>query len=129
MAEYFREPQSPLKKIDKTTGDIYYIYPQTTANQVIINDAGVRLNAKLDEIQSNIDDIQFSINNINPEVTADKVIMASGLTLQETIGSINRIDFTDEEGNSTDEPYIHWYVDSETGEVINIMPSAEDGEF
>lgn len=116
MAEKFLEPQNPLKKIDETTGEIAYIYPLTTAKQVIMDDDGTRLNAVL--------------KNINPEVTADKVMMTSGLTLQETIGAINRIDFTDAEGNPTDEPYIHWYIDSETGEPITYgIPQAEEGEF
>lgn len=39
------------------------------------------------------------------------------------------ISFTDEDGNATDEPYIHWYIDDETGKVIDEVPKAEDGEF
>ena len=39
------------------------------------------------------------------------------------------ISFTDENGNATDEPYIHWYIDNETGNVVDEVPQAEDGEF
>lgn len=39
------------------------------------------------------------------------------------------ISFTDENGNVTDEPYIHWYIDDETGKVVDEVPQAEDGEF
>lgn len=49
MAEKFLEPQNPLKKIDIETGDINYIYPQTTAKQVIMDDDGTRLNTILNE--------------------------------------------------------------------------------
>lgn len=49
MAEKFLEPQNPLKKIDTETGDINYIYPQTTAKQVIMDDDGTRLNTILNE--------------------------------------------------------------------------------
>lgn len=49
MAEKFLEPQNPLKKIDIETGDINYIYPQTTAKQVIVDDDGTRLNTILNE--------------------------------------------------------------------------------
>lgn len=49
MAEYFKEPQNPLKKIDETTGDITYVYPLTTAKQVIMDDDGTRLNTILNE--------------------------------------------------------------------------------
>ena len=48
MAEYFLEPQNPLKKIDETTGDVYYIYPETTAKQVKM-DNGERLSTILNE--------------------------------------------------------------------------------
>ena len=48
MAEYFLEPQNPLKKIDEKTGDVYYIYPETTAKQVKM-DNGERLNTILNE--------------------------------------------------------------------------------
>lgn len=49
MAEYFKEPQNPLKKIDEKTGDITYVYPMTTAKQVIMDDDGTRLNTILNE--------------------------------------------------------------------------------
>lgn len=49
MAEYFKEPQNPLKKIDETTGDVTYVYPMTTAKQVIMDDDGTRLNTILTE--------------------------------------------------------------------------------
>ena len=49
MAEYFKEPQNPLKKIDEATGDITYVYPMTTAKQVIMDDDGTRLNTILNE--------------------------------------------------------------------------------
>ena len=48
MAEYFLEPQNPLKKIDESTGDVYYIYPETTAKQVKM-DNGERLSTILNE--------------------------------------------------------------------------------
>lgn len=48
MAEYFKEPQNPLKKIDETTGDVTYVYPLTTDKQVIMEN-GERLNTVLKE--------------------------------------------------------------------------------
>ena len=49
MAERFLEPNVPLKKINNETGDIDYIYPQTVASQVIMDEDGTRLNTILNE--------------------------------------------------------------------------------
>lgn len=49
MAEKFLEPNVPLKKIDKETGDTLYIYPQTTASQVKMDEDGTRLSTILNE--------------------------------------------------------------------------------
>lgn len=48
MAQIFKEPQIPLQKIDEDTGNTYYIYPQTTDKQVIMEN-GKRLNTILNE--------------------------------------------------------------------------------
>lgn len=53
MSEYLK-PQSPIKyKKDGT-----YIYPLTTADQVLLND-NTRLNAALDDINTKIDNLDF----------------------------------------------------------------------
>lgn len=196
MATNYLKPQSPLKKIDKQTGDINYMYPLTTPDQIVMED-GRRLNAVLDELSENTPDIDLSELNIItvdlegategtvagidadtfqgysidrfvmynvgggdgeeieptvdadtlggrlPEdyvlkteisdvlngITAEKVTMASGLSLEQTLAGC-RIDFTDADGNPTDEPYIHWFVDSETGAAVSTgLPNAEEGEF
>lgn len=49
MAERFLEPNVPLKKIDNETGDTLYIYPQTTASQVKMDEDGTRLSTILEE--------------------------------------------------------------------------------
>lgn len=49
MATKYSQPQSPLKMVDEKTGDIEYIYPQTVAKQVIMED-GTRLNAYLNKL-------------------------------------------------------------------------------
>ena len=49
MAERFLEPNVPLKKIDNETGDTLYIYPQTTASQVKMDEDGTRLSTILNE--------------------------------------------------------------------------------
>lgn len=58
MAINYLEPIAPLKKIDEATGDINYIYPITTANQVIMED-GERLNTILTENLLYLDDGEF----------------------------------------------------------------------
>lgn len=54
MAENYIKPQSPLKKINKETGEVNYIYPITTPDQVVMED-GRRLNVVLDELSENPD--------------------------------------------------------------------------
>lgn len=49
MAIKYSQPQSPIKRVDEKTGDIEYIYPQTVAKQVIMED-GTRLNAYLNKL-------------------------------------------------------------------------------
>ena len=49
MAIKYSQPQTPLKMVDEKTGDIEYIYPQTVAKQVIMED-GTRLNAYLNKL-------------------------------------------------------------------------------
>ena len=41
------------------------------------------------------------------DISSEKVKMASGLNLEQTLGGV-WISFTDEDGNPTSEPYIHW---------------------
>lgn len=48
MAIKYSEPNAPLKKVDEK-GNIEYIYPQTLASQVIMNERGERLNTILNE--------------------------------------------------------------------------------
>ena len=90
----YLKPQEPLHKIDKDTGDINYFYPLVTDDQVIMED-GQRLNAIIEDLRN------------NSGGTADKIMMASGLNLEQTLGGV-WISFTDENGNPTSEPYIHW---------------------
>lgn len=196
MIENYIKPQSPLKKINKETGEVNYIYPITTPDQVVMED-GRRLNAVLDELNENTPDIDLSelgiitidlegatdgtpatidadtfqgfsidrfvmynvgggdgedvettldadtlggrpaedyvlkeeISDVLNGITAEKVTMASGLSLEQTLAGC-RISFTDADGNPTDEPYIHWFVDSETGAAVSQgLPNAEEGEF
>ena len=47
MAINYHKPQEPLKQINKVTGDIDYVYPMTTPDQVVLED-GKRLNAFLE---------------------------------------------------------------------------------
>ena len=75
MATNYLKPQEPLKKIDKDTGDINYLYPLVTSDQVILED-DTRLNAKLSDLTNKFGGCWIS--------------------------------FTDENGNPTSEPYIHW---------------------
>ena len=106
-------PQTALKDIE--SGE--HFYPMTCASQVLMED-GSRLNAYLENFDGG-----------NGNITAEKVTMASGLSLEQTLAGC-RIDFTDADGNPTDEPYIHWFVDSETGAAVSQgLPNAEEGEF
>ena len=67
--------------------------------------------------------------NINPEVTAENVKMANGYNLELTLNGI-WFDFTDADGNPTDEPHAHWLVDEETGEIATAgYFIAEEAEF
>ena len=211
MTENYIKPQSPLKKINKETGEVNYIYPITTPDQVVMED-GRRLNAVLDELNENTPDIdlselgiitidlegatdgtpatidadtfqgytidKFVMYNINGEdgdidttidadmlggkteselsvansaklggktaesyvlkeeisdvlngITADKVTMANGYNLELTLNGI-WFDFTDADGNPTDEPHAHWLVDEETGEIATAgYLIAEEAEF
>ena len=77
------------------------VFPRTVTS-AITDDNGNRL-----------DDI---LANINPEVTAENVQMANGYSLEHTLQGI-WFDFTDADGNPTDEPHAHWLVDEETGEI------------
>lgn len=73
--------------------------------------------------------LKTEISDVLNGITAEKVTMASGLSLEQTLAGC-RIDFTDADGNPTDEPYIHWFVDSETGAAVSQgLPNAEEGEF
>lgn len=146
MAEYFREPQSPLKKIDKTTGDVTYVYPLTTDKQIIMEN-GERLNTILNERILYMDEtaeesVAEVINadtfgGLPPEayvfktenIAAEKVAMESGMSLEQVLAGC-WISFIDENNNPTNEPYIHWYADSETGNpVVSGLPNAEENEF
>ena len=73
--------------------------------------------------------LKTEISDVLNGITAEKVTMASGLSLEQTLAGC-RIDFIDADGNPTDEPYIHWFVDSETGAAVSQgLPNAEEGEF
>lgn len=74
---------------------------------------------------NNLDDI---LANINPEVTAENVQMASGMSLEQTLASC-WISFTDADGNPTEEPQIHWLVDEEGNVVTTGLTSAEEVGF
>lgn len=47
------------------------------------------------------------VNGGASDVSSEKVTMASGLNLEQTLAGV-WISFTDENGNPTSEPYIHW---------------------
>ena len=61
MATNYLKPQEPLHKLNKETGDINYIYPVTTADQVILDD-DTRLSAKLDSCITE-DEVSIIIEN------------------------------------------------------------------
>ena len=70
MAINYLEPVAPLKKIDEATGDINYIYPITTVNQVIMED-GERLNTILTEKLLYLEDEEASIDVEENIINAD----------------------------------------------------------
>lgn len=73
MAERFLEPNVPLKKINNETGDIDYIYPQTTASQVIMSEDGERLNTILTENILYLDDTdEGGVETINADTLGGK---------------------------------------------------------
>jgi hypothetical protein len=82
------EPNVPLKKRDKETGDTLYIYPQTTAGQIKV-DNGERLNAVLDKVlyhgnddeDIDIDDIGYVEVNLDGVAENDVVIPINADTL------------------------------------------------
>lgn len=51
MATNYLKPQEPLHKINKETGDINYIYPLVTDDQVIMED-GKRLNVAFGQFKA-----------------------------------------------------------------------------
>lgn len=99
-----KKPQSPMTKDGES------FYPITDSTQVIVED-GKRLNAELSDIKENISTINSNISRIAANF-AGCVIM-----------------FVDEDGNPTDEPYIHWTTDESGTVVNNVLPSAEEGAF
>lgn len=66
MATNYLKPQEPLKKIDKN-GDINYLYPMTTPDQIVMEDGG-RLNAVIADIIAKFAGcyIAFEDENGNP---------------------------------------------------------------
>lgn len=57
MADSYKKPQSPLKQTNQATGESSYIYPLTTADQVI-TDTGGRINVDIDALYSMVADKQ-----------------------------------------------------------------------
>ena len=80
----YLKPQSPLKQGEN------HIYPLTTADQVI-TDSGERINSVVYNLNSAVREAQIAVAKVDEAL--------SGCW----------ISFTDENGNPTDEPYIHWY--------------------
>lgn len=82
MATNYLKPQSPLKKIDKETGDINYLYIMTTPDQIVMED-GSRLNANLIYYSDGGEDAEASslseaekaeiVADVVAEVTADGI--------------------------------------------------------
>lgn len=93
MATNYLKPQEPLKKIDKDTGDINYLYPITTPDQIVMED-GSRLNAKLDEINTDIasaqsmaDSAQTTANTANN--TAKAAMPKSNFSFNASTATLN----------------------------------------
>lgn len=94
MAEYFQKPQNPLKQIDKTTGDIYYVYPLTQSDQVIMDD-GSRLNASMSALETDINVLETDKQDQHKAVTvtlsasgwndSSQTVSVSGATATNTI--------------------------------------------
>lgn len=87
MAEYFQKPQNPLKQIDKTTGDIYYVYPLTMSDQVIMGD-GSRLNASMSTLDANKQDQHKAVTvtlSASSWSNSTQTVNVNGVTATNTI--------------------------------------------
>lgn len=78
MATNYLKPQEPLQKIDKETGDINYIYPLVTNDQVILED-GTRLNAKLNMIDTDIAEKADASDIITLQSALDDKLSTTGI--------------------------------------------------
>ena len=85
MVTNYLKPQSPLKKIDSESGDINYLYPMTTLDQIVMED-GSRLNTNLIYYSNGGEDATEIIN-------ADTL---GGYTLKEIITLITEMPSGDE---------------------------------
>ena len=100
-----KKPQSPMTKDGES------FYPITDSTQVIVED-GKRLNAELFDMKENILEISSNISRIAAKWAGCWIA------------------FEDENGNPTNEPFIHFAVDENGNPVYNSEISlAEDGEF
>lgn len=97
MATNYLKPQSPLKKIDKKTGDINYMYPMTTPDQIVMED-GRRLNAVLDELSENTPNIDLNdVVYFGADDAEDTTTGTTALTDADTLGGYAASHFASKE--------------------------------
>ena len=65
----------------------------------------------------------------NAQLTADNAWTEAQKAMMHLCGCW--IEFTDEDGNPTDEPYVHWNIDEETGAIVTGLAysDAEESEY
>ena len=74
-------------------------------------------------------------NKIYPLTIEDQVVMKNGNRLNATLENMDArwagswIAFEDEDGNPSDEPFLHFAVDENGKPVYTGLAYAEDGEF
>ena len=70
-----------------------------------------------------------------PLTEVSQIVVEDGKRLNATLANMDSrwagawIDFTDEDGNPSDEPFLHFTVDEDGNPVYTGIPYAEDGEF